>query len=181
MNPKIKHHKFRVRAAIYMTYLLRFYRLGNVIRMNTKEIEDNCGIPKDIGEKILNAYAELTVAKDDSHKKFHYIRNKKMQDKLLCHIIVLLLIIRDYKIDVKWIISSLKIQFEKLVPYLRLISWFPKKSKQAEESKDEDEEKNKVKAEGKKYKNEWALDTNGSLMVYLKAPLRMAIKDNKGK
>ena len=68
VNPKLKHHKFRVRAAIFITYLLRFYRLGNVIRMNSKELEENFKIPKDIGEKLLNTYAELTVAKDDSHK-----------------------------------------------------------------------------------------------------------------
>ena len=74
----------------------------------------------------------------------------------------------------------MKIQFDKLVPYLRIISWFPKKSKKEEEVQNE-EEGEKAKNEGKKYKNEWALDSRGSLMVYLKAPLRMAIKENKGK
>lgn len=149
--------------------------------MNSKELEENLKIPKDVAEKLLNTYAELTVAKDDSHKKFHYVRNKKMQDKLICHIIVLMLIIRDYKIDVKWLIASMKIQFDKLIPYLRIVSWFPKKSRNEETQNAEEKEKDKPKAEEKKYKNEWALDSHGSLMVYLKAPLRMAIKENKGK
>lgn len=48
VNAKLKHHKFRARAAIYMTYLIRLYRCGNVIRMNNKEMEENLGIPKDI-------------------------------------------------------------------------------------------------------------------------------------
>lgn len=173
---KLPHHKFRVRASIYMTYLIRFYRCKNVITMDAKEMEEHLGIPKDISEHLLNTYAELTLAKGESNKKFHYVRNKKMQDKLLCHIIVLMLIIRDYKIDVKWIISALKIDFTKLVTYLRMVSCFPKKVRKAETEGEGDAEK---EPKEKQRKNEWALDDKGSLMVYLKAPMRLQNKDRK--
>lgn len=66
----------------------------------------------------------------------------------------------------KWVISPLKIQFEKIVPYLRMIRCFPKKVKQ--EKKTDEEAPSEAPDQVKEYKHEWALDSKGSLMVYLK-------------
>jgi len=137
--------------------------------MNAKEMEQKMGIPKDIGSYIFDTYAQTISAKSGSANKFHYSRNKKMQDKLICHIIVLMLIIRDYQLDVKWLINALKLDLPKLSSYLRLASCFPEKKKKI--AVDGEEEP----TEGK---GDWSLNKSGSLMVYLKAPMRL---QNKGK
>jgi len=169
-NPKIAHLKYKARGSIFLTYLLRFNRLGNVVKMNEKEMEENLRIPKDIASHLLNTYATVSLAKGSSEKKFHHVRSKKLKDKLLSHIIVLMVLIRDYKIDVKILISALRIDFLPLVSFLRMISCFPKKSRNKKE-----EPEDGVKEE-KKRKSEWALDSKGSLMVYLKAPMRFQKK-----
>ena len=175
-NPKLKHHKFRVRAAIFLTYLLRLYRYKDVITLTPKEIEDDLGIPKDIVDHLLENYATLSYGKGNTNNKFHYVRSKKHKDKLICHIVVLLLIIRDFSFDVKHLINALKIDFVKLVNYLRMISCFPKKTRKVQ---NEDEDGESPEIEQKKRKGEWALSNTGSLMVYLKAPMRFRNKTKK--
>lgn len=175
-TPKLKHHKFRVRAAIFLTYLLRMYRYKDVITLSPKEIEDDLGIPKDIVDHLLKTYATLSYSKGDSKTKFHFVRSKKHKDKLICHIIVLLLIIREYHFDVKHLINALKIDFVKLVNYLRMVSCFPKKTKKVVKEGEEEETPDK---EIKKRKSEWSLSNTGSLTVYLKAPMRFRNKTKK--
>lgn len=171
------HLRFRMRAVIYLTYLLRLYRSQYTIRMTQKELSEHLDIPVEILSHILSEYSSINTGEGDGNKKFYYSRSKKLQDKLLCHIIVLLLIIRDYSFDIKHILKALNLEFPKLVAYLRMLSIFPKKMPRLEKTKEEEGEGDGE--EKKRKKNEWALDKNGSLMVELRAPMRLQRpKDN---
>lgn len=180
-NEKVQHLKFRVRASIYLTYLVKFYKFPRIIKQTPKEVEESSNIPKEITERLLNTYAEITTAQGEgkSKRKFHYSKTKKLQDKLLCHIIILMLMIYDYQIDVKWIINALKIEFAKLVKYLRTISCTPRGVKS--KPKEFDEEGEPVQSQPFQGFSEWALDKAGSLIVQLKTKSKKREKKEQSK
>ena len=137
--------------------------------MTPKEVEKAYDIPKNVAERLMNMYAESNLATKndtDRKRKFEYSKTKKLQDRLICHFIILMLIIYDYEINAKWIISALKIEFSKLVKYFRIISCTPKHAKaKIQTNSDMNEEINDAK---RVRKDEWALDKSGSLFVQLK-------------
>jgi hypothetical protein len=50
------------------------------------------------------------------------VKSKRQKDKLICHIIVMMMTIMDYRLDVKWLTNALKMEFKQLVPYLKMVS-----------------------------------------------------------
>ena len=85
---------------------------------------------------MIENYTEPRLSRD---KKSINVKSKNCKDKLICHIIVLLLIIKEFEIDSNDLVHQLKLEPKSITHYLREVNCVKKI------------------VEGKKSETEWKL------------------------
>ena len=94
-DEKPPHFKFRVRAVIYIDYLIKMNRMPKSFTQSESELSEEKGIPLIIARNLIEKFTETTIDHTQKgDKKFKHLKSKKCVDKLICHFIVLLLIIQ---------------------------------------------------------------------------------------
>jgi len=143
-----------IRHAIYLDYMIKFLSLPKIIKQNPENISKNNNIEIEIVKYLLGNFTQNSFELDE---KVKYVRTPVFQHKLIFHIIVLCLILNNFKTDMSALSRSMKIDNKQMFQYCREIGCnFPGI-------------KNEV-VEDKKIKNV------KNLVMQLKAPLRVNIE-----
>lgn len=148
---KFPHLKYRVQSCLFMGYLLKFYKMRDKEITNIekeKKLEQEGGqedensqeaTKEDISHVVKqnSKYLIMTSLRDrfseatidhrskQGESKFRYVKNQVMKDKLICHIIVLMLMIKNYRFDAAWLANMLKVEITTLVKYLKETGCYP--------------------------------------------------------
>lgn len=150
-NKKIEH---KLKYLIFLDYMIKFYAFNKIEFKSPDEISRILGIEMKFTNLLLNKFCETFLSIDNT------IRFKKTtvcRHRLICHILVLALSLKNFHFDVGILTKSLKLDLKGIYEYLKEIGCsFP-------DMKTEFDDKNK---KVKKF---------SSLIVELKAPLKFNV------
>ncbi|KAJ3189907.1 DNA-directed RNA polymerase I subunit rpa49 [Gaertneriomyces sp. JEL0708] len=105
-----KEDKSRVPKLLYLAYLMRFYGLSPRDLKSEHLASRMGGAPQIVVDTLLNRFTEF---QEDQGVKAYRIASK-LKDMLLAYILVLCLMLDDYKVDVAQIAAELKISVTKV-------------------------------------------------------------------
>lgn len=87
----------RKRQILYQSYMLSIFR-HREISVNLNELSEQQSIPFPLVASIVKRFFEVGESKTDSKR---YIRSKSLDLKFSCYVLVLALIVQDFKIPIK--------------------------------------------------------------------------------
>ena len=144
----------KIKFGIFLDDMIKFLMLPRILKTNPEELARNSNIEIQIFNNLLERFTEPAFELDE---RVRYVKTPVLQHKLVFHIIVLCLILNDFKTDMSVLAKSMKIDNKQMFQYCREIGCnFPG-------IKNEYVDDKKIK----KVKN---------LMVQLKAPLKLNIE-----
>jgi hypothetical protein len=143
-----------IRYGIYLDYMIKFLSLPKIIKQSPENISINNNIEIDIVKYLIDNFTQNSFELNETIK---YVKTPVLQHKLIFFIIVLTLILNNFRTDMGVLSRSMKIDNKQMFQYCREIGCnFPGI-------------KNEI-VEEKKIKNV------KNLVMELKAPLRVNIE-----
>lgn len=111
--PKININ-FKLKALIYLDILLKMFKYRVIYKIPEVLAKETLIKPIFINSVLNKFYRKSTVPGSDGNK-FKYSRDKILDDKIVCHIIVLALIFFDLKMESMDLMQNLKLEKKKLI------------------------------------------------------------------
>ncbi len=120
----------KVRFILYLDYMIKFYSLPKVIKFSPENIAKGNEIDLYFVNKFLYTLAESSFHLGDKDK---YVKTPLLVLKNIYHILILALMLNDYKFDYSGLAESLKTEEKDIFHYYKEIgcklSDLPKKDK----------------------------------------------------
>ena len=101
--------------------MLKFQALRSPIEYSLEELEEQTRIPKKVLESFLERFTESSVKRDrgSGAERGKYLKSSTCKNRIVCHLVVLYLLIKGFRINATELARALKIDTDKLMPYLR--------------------------------------------------------------
>lgn len=112
---KDKKSDNRLKLAYILESMIKFKHFPKNIRKNAMEMSKTQGLPYEL---LSVLYDKFTKKIADESGKFVFARNKDLEIKLICHILVLGLYLNNYNLKLGQIKEALKLHENEVIHYL---------------------------------------------------------------
>jgi hypothetical protein len=129
----------KLRLAMYCEYMIKFHLQPRLIKQKPEKLAQimSGSLDKNIMDRMsffvnhfLNTFAEIKPTQTGEN---HYNRNNTLELKLIYHILVVAMMLYDFKLNLIHLAKSLKLETKKLIQYCREIGCHVDEKKTKEE------------------------------------------------
>jgi hypothetical protein len=108
----------KLRLGIFCDYMMKFHLQPKTIKVTPEQLAKNLGVKEFIANFLLSHFAETVPNKFD---QIDYVRSNQNILKLVYHILIVAMMLYDYKLNISPLARTLKLETKKLIQYCREI------------------------------------------------------------